>query len=123
MVLIKILFAAHLKQPCVWPSANVKLPSNDLVHAIPWQCMFALTMHILQSPCIFYNLYAYTTITMHKLQSLCIYYNLYAYTTITMHIPQFLCLYYNIYANTTISMHILQSLCIYHNLYDLKRHC
>jgi hypothetical protein len=30
---IKILFAVHLKHSCLWPSADVRHMSNDLVHA------------------------------------------------------------------------------------------
>ncbi len=67
-------------------------------------------MCILQSLCIYYNLYAYTTISMRILQSPCVYYNLHAYTTISMCILQSLCVYYNLYAYTTISMRILWSL-------------
>jgi hypothetical protein len=29
------------------PSADVKPLSNDIVHALPWQCMFALSMCII----------------------------------------------------------------------------
>jgi hypothetical protein len=33
----KILIAVHYKHPNFWPSA-------DPVHAMPWQCMFALSL-------------------------------------------------------------------------------
>ena len=61
-------------------------------------------MCILQSLCVYYNLYLYTTISIWILRSLCVYYNLYVYTTISMCILQSLCVYYNLYAYTTISM-------------------
>jgi hypothetical protein len=46
-----------------WPSADVKPMSNDLVHAVPWQRMFALyKMPVLHAECkimhsciLFYN--------------------------------------------------------------------
>jgi len=44
MVLIKELFATDLKQYSFCPSANVRPMSNDLVHAMPWQCMFAISV-------------------------------------------------------------------------------
>ncbi len=28
---------------CFWPSADIKPMSNDLVHVMPWHCMFALS--------------------------------------------------------------------------------
>jgi hypothetical protein len=34
--LIKILIAVHLEHSSFWPSPDVKLMSNDLVHAMPW---------------------------------------------------------------------------------------
>ncbi len=34
MVLTKTLFAVHLKHSGLWPSADFKLISNDLVHAM-----------------------------------------------------------------------------------------
>jgi hypothetical protein len=40
--LIKILFVVHLKHASFWPSADVIPVSDDLVHAMPWQCMFSL---------------------------------------------------------------------------------
>jgi hypothetical protein len=48
----KILFAVHLKHSSFCPSAGVKPVVNDLVHAMPWQCMFALSMCMLQSLCV-----------------------------------------------------------------------
>jgi hypothetical protein len=39
-----------LKHSCFRPSADVKPMPNDLVRAMPWQCMFALYM-------CYYNLY------------------------------------------------------------------
>ncbi len=46
IVLIKILFAVHLKHYKFGPLADVKPTSNDLVHAMLWQCMFALFVYI-----------------------------------------------------------------------------
>jgi len=43
-----MLFAVHFKHYGFWPSAKIKPKQNDLVHAIPLQCMFALSMCILQ---------------------------------------------------------------------------
>ena len=54
---------------------------------------------------------------MSILQSLCLYYDLYVYTTISMSILRSLCLYYDFYVNTMISMSILRSLCQYYDLY------
>ena len=45
------------------------------------------------------------------LQSLCVYYFFYVYTTIV-------CVYYFFYVYSTFSMCILQSLCIYYDLYE-----
>jgi hypothetical protein len=45
----KILFSLHLKHSSFWPSAGVKHMSNDLVNAMPWQGMSALSMCIIQS--------------------------------------------------------------------------
>ena len=70
---------------------------------------------ILQSLCVYNNLYVYTTITMCILQSLCVYYNLYVYTAISMSILQSLCLYYNLNEHTTISKCIIQSQWAYYN--------
>ncbi len=47
MNLIKILFALHLKYSSIWASGDVKHAYNNLVHAMPQQCMFALYMCIL----------------------------------------------------------------------------
>jgi hypothetical protein len=41
---MKTLFGVDLKQSSSWPSADVKPSSYNLVHAMPWQCMYALTM-------------------------------------------------------------------------------
>jgi hypothetical protein len=46
----KKLLALYLKHSSFWPSADVNPMSNELVHALHWQCMFAL--------------YEYTTISM-----------------------------------------------------------
>jgi hypothetical protein len=43
------IFAVHLKHYCFWPLANAKFNRNDLVYAMPWLCMFALTMCMLRS--------------------------------------------------------------------------
>ncbi len=45
----KILFAAYLKHSSFWPSADVKPMLNDQAHAMPKQCMYAISMCILQS--------------------------------------------------------------------------
>ncbi len=42
---MKILFAVHLNTRDVWPSAYVKLMSNSLAHAMPFQKMFALHVY------------------------------------------------------------------------------
>ncbi len=44
MVFIKMLFAIHLKHSRLWPSAEVKPLLNDAFHAMPRQCMFAISM-------------------------------------------------------------------------------
>ncbi len=44
----KLLFAADSKHTSFWPSADVKPVKIDLVHAMFWQCMFALSMCRLQ---------------------------------------------------------------------------
>ena len=44
IVLIKILFAVHLKHSRFWPSADVKPMSNELANAKPRQCIFALSV-------------------------------------------------------------------------------
>jgi len=45
----KELFVVHLKHSTFWPSADAKLMSNDLVQAMPWQCMSAPYMCTLRS--------------------------------------------------------------------------
>ncbi len=52
MAHIEILFAVHRKHSSYWPSADVKPMSNNLVHAMTWQCMFALSIIILQYLCL-----------------------------------------------------------------------
>ncbi len=42
-ILVKI-FVTHLKHSSFQPSADVNPMLNGLVHAMPWQCMFALSM-------------------------------------------------------------------------------
>jgi hypothetical protein len=42
-LLLEILFSVHLNQS----GANIKPMANDLVHGMPWQCTFVLTMWIL----------------------------------------------------------------------------
>jgi hypothetical protein len=41
----KNTICCSLKPSSFWPSADVKLMSINLVHAIFWQCMFGLCMH------------------------------------------------------------------------------
>jgi len=36
-----------------WPSADVKPIGNDLMHAMPWQCMFALSLSLSLCVCGF----------------------------------------------------------------------
>jgi hypothetical protein len=43
----KILCAIHLKHTSFWLSADGKDMQNDLLHAMPWQYMFALFMFVL----------------------------------------------------------------------------
>jgi hypothetical protein len=45
----KILFAVHFSHSSFWPSADVKPTSNDQAHVVPWLCMFALSVCVLQS--------------------------------------------------------------------------
>jgi hypothetical protein len=42
----------HLKHFSFWLSVDVKLILDDLVHAMTWQCVFALSLQV------YYNLYA-----------------------------------------------------------------
>ncbi len=44
---IKILFGVLLKHSSLWPAADVKPVLNNIVHAAPWQCMFALYMCVI----------------------------------------------------------------------------
>jgi len=39
----KLLFVVYLKYTGYWPSADVKLMSNDLMHAMHLQCMIAFS--------------------------------------------------------------------------------
>ncbi len=41
--------ALHLKHSSFLPFADVKPVTNNLVHAMPWQCMLALPICILQT--------------------------------------------------------------------------
>jgi hypothetical protein len=45
------------KHSSFWPLADVKPMSNDAVHAISWQCMFALSLSLSLS----LSIYVYTT--------------------------------------------------------------
>ena len=45
----KNIFGVHLKHSSFWPSAHVKPMPNDQAHAVPRQCMFALSKRILHS--------------------------------------------------------------------------
>ncbi len=45
----KVLYGFDLKHSSFWPSADVTYMSNELVHAMPGQCMYALHMCILWS--------------------------------------------------------------------------
>jgi hypothetical protein len=40
------LFASHFKCFSFWHSADAKPMPNDPVHAMPWQCMFALFLSL-----------------------------------------------------------------------------
>jgi hypothetical protein len=51
MVLAEVLFAVHLKHSSFRPSPDAKPMSKDLVHAVPWQRMYALY--------VYYDIYAY----------------------------------------------------------------
>ncbi len=42
----KNMIAVLLKQPTVWPSADVK---NDVMHAMPLQCLFEVYVNIKMS--------------------------------------------------------------------------
>jgi hypothetical protein len=50
IVLRRNIFAAHLKHSSFGPLSVVKPVQNDLVHAMPCQCLFALSVCILQYP-------------------------------------------------------------------------
>ena len=71
----------------------------------------ALSMSILRSLCVYYDLSVYTTISVCILRFLCV------YTTISMCILRSLCVYYDFNVYTTISMCILWFLCVYYDLY------
>jgi hypothetical protein len=45
----KNIICCSLKCSGLWPYADDKRISNDLVDAVLWQCMFALSMCLLQS--------------------------------------------------------------------------
>ena len=64
---------------------------------------------MLQSLCVYYDIYGYTTISMGVLQSRLVRYYL-LYTTISMGILQSLCVFHNLYVYTTISMRKPRSL-------------
>jgi len=49
IVLRQILFGVHSKHFSFWPSADVNPMSSDQAHALPLQCMFALSMCTLWS--------------------------------------------------------------------------
>ncbi len=57
MVLIQIFFSVQWKQSSFWPLADVKPMSKDLVHAMPWQCIFALYLwpHFTHQLHVFWN--------------------------------------------------------------------
>jgi hypothetical protein len=43
---VRILFAVNLKHSSLWPSADGDPVSNDLLHSMPWQCIFFLSISI-----------------------------------------------------------------------------
>ncbi len=51
MVLVKILVAVNVKHSSFWASDDDKPMSKDLMHAVPRQCLFALSV------CLYYDLY------------------------------------------------------------------
>jgi hypothetical protein len=44
---LKTEFFVDLKRSSFWPSCDVRSLSNDVLHAIPWQCMLSLSTCIL----------------------------------------------------------------------------
>ncbi len=44
---LKTEFFVDLKRSSFWPSCDVRSLSNDLLHAMPWQCMLSLSKCIL----------------------------------------------------------------------------
>jgi hypothetical protein len=99
---MKILFAVHSKCSSFWPSAGVKCMHNDLVHSMPWQCMFALFMSLsltrFLSLCLslyphFLSLSISLTHTHTFSLSLSLYIYIYIYTYIYMCVCVCVCVY------------------------------
>ena len=76
-----------------------------------------VSMCILWSICVYYDLNVYTMIYKCILWSICVYYGFYVYTMIYMCILWFLCEYYDLYLYTMVSMCILWFLCVYYGFY------
>ncbi len=49
---LNISLALHLKYSSFGPSGDVKPMSNDLMHALQWQCMFALSLSMCVCVCV-----------------------------------------------------------------------
>ena len=45
IIILKNIIRRSFKTHQLWSSAGIKPMSNDLVHAMPRQCMFALSLH------------------------------------------------------------------------------
>ncbi len=45
----KNIFTIKLNHSSYWHSADVNIMYNDLVHVMPWQCMFVLSVCLLKS--------------------------------------------------------------------------
>jgi hypothetical protein len=47
IVLIKNIIDVHIKQASFWPSAGVQPMPNDRMHAMPWQCLLAISIALM----------------------------------------------------------------------------
>jgi len=60
LVHIKIKVTDHLKHSNIWLSADAIPMLNDLVHAMPWQCMVVFSMCMY----VYVHMYLYDSMSM-----------------------------------------------------------
>ena len=68
-MVFKILDALHLKHSSFLLSVGVKTMKNDLVHAVPWHCMFSLSLCVYTMISIFMQLDFSSNVALDRVTS------------------------------------------------------